>query len=200
MTLSNGSTSVAAALFERAGIQDRFEQLRSVEDAGVWKPAPRLLRLRLVPVRGGGVGDHAGSRPSVGHRPGQPCRSEHRLAEPCAYAVSELLTTPGRGGGDNRPPRPAPGLTDLPNLLDRRRTHALLVGLVEGTSDGPAGTLDPAYRRWQRYRSQPGSGAVGPPDCGSLWSGVGLARLAEQVRSRGSEAHVVQADLTAGSA
>jgi len=40
VTLTNGSTAVAAALFERAGIRDRFEQLLSVEAAGVWKPAP----------------------------------------------------------------------------------------------------------------------------------------------------------------
>lgn len=40
VTLSNGAAGVAAGLFERAGIRDRFEQLLSVEDAQVWKPAP----------------------------------------------------------------------------------------------------------------------------------------------------------------
>ena len=40
VTLSNGSASVAEALFDRAGIRDVFEQLLSVEDAGRWKPAP----------------------------------------------------------------------------------------------------------------------------------------------------------------
>lgn len=39
VTLSNGSTSVAEGLLERAGIRDRFERLMSVEDAGLWKPA-----------------------------------------------------------------------------------------------------------------------------------------------------------------
>ena len=39
VTLSNGSSSVAEALFERAGIRDQFSALLSVEDAGVWKPA-----------------------------------------------------------------------------------------------------------------------------------------------------------------
>ncbi len=39
VTLSNGSASVAEALFERAGLRDEFEALLSVEDAGVWKPA-----------------------------------------------------------------------------------------------------------------------------------------------------------------
>ncbi len=38
VTLSNGSTGVAAGLLERARIRDRFEQLLSVEEAGVWKP------------------------------------------------------------------------------------------------------------------------------------------------------------------
>ena len=39
VTLSNGGTSVAEGLLERAGIRDRFERLLSVEGAGVWKPA-----------------------------------------------------------------------------------------------------------------------------------------------------------------
>ena len=39
VTLSNGSTSVAEALFDRAGIRGHFETLLSVEDAGLWKPA-----------------------------------------------------------------------------------------------------------------------------------------------------------------
>lgn len=40
VTLSNGSASVAQALLARAGLLDAFELLLSVEDAGVWKPAP----------------------------------------------------------------------------------------------------------------------------------------------------------------
>lgn len=47
VTLTNGSTSVAAGLFERAGIRDRFEQLLSVEEARVWKPAPGSYRYAL---------------------------------------------------------------------------------------------------------------------------------------------------------
>jgi len=39
-TLSNGSTSVAEALLDRAGVRDHFERLLTVEDAGRWKPAP----------------------------------------------------------------------------------------------------------------------------------------------------------------
>ena len=39
VTLSNGSASVAEALFDRAGIRTHFETLLSVEDAGLWKPA-----------------------------------------------------------------------------------------------------------------------------------------------------------------
>ncbi len=38
VTLSNGSAEVAASLLGRAGLRHRFEQLLSVEDAGVWKP------------------------------------------------------------------------------------------------------------------------------------------------------------------
>lgn len=39
VTLSNGSTSVAEELFDRAGIRGHFEALLSVEDAPLWKPA-----------------------------------------------------------------------------------------------------------------------------------------------------------------
>jgi 2-haloacid dehalogenase len=40
VTLSNGSSSVAESLLERAGIRGCFEALLSVEDAPLWKPAP----------------------------------------------------------------------------------------------------------------------------------------------------------------
>ncbi len=39
-TLSNGAARVAQGLLDRAGLGARFERLLSVEDAGVWKPAP----------------------------------------------------------------------------------------------------------------------------------------------------------------
>jgi len=40
VTLSNGSKGVADTLLQGAGVRDRFERLLTVEDAGVWKPAP----------------------------------------------------------------------------------------------------------------------------------------------------------------
>lgn len=40
VTLSNGSADVAVDLLTRAGVRDRFERLLSVEQAGIWKPAP----------------------------------------------------------------------------------------------------------------------------------------------------------------
>lgn len=40
VTLSNGSRSVAEGLLQRAGLDDDFEQLLSVEDAPRWKPHP----------------------------------------------------------------------------------------------------------------------------------------------------------------
>jgi 2-haloacid dehalogenase len=39
VTLTNGATSVAEGLFDRADIRDEFERLLSVDDAGAWKPA-----------------------------------------------------------------------------------------------------------------------------------------------------------------
>lgn len=47
VTLSNGATSVAADQLDRAGITGQFEQLLSVEEAGVWKPAPGSYRYAL---------------------------------------------------------------------------------------------------------------------------------------------------------
>ncbi len=40
VTLTNGSADVADHLFAAAGIRHHFERLLSVDDAGVWKPAP----------------------------------------------------------------------------------------------------------------------------------------------------------------
>lgn len=39
VTLSNGGAAVADGLFQRHGIRDQFEQLLSVEQAPLWKPA-----------------------------------------------------------------------------------------------------------------------------------------------------------------
>ena len=47
VSLSNGSASVAAGLFDRSGIREHFEQLLTVEDAGRWKPAPEAYAYAL---------------------------------------------------------------------------------------------------------------------------------------------------------
>ena len=39
VTLSNGAAAVAERLLSAAGIRDEFEQVLSVESAGIWKPA-----------------------------------------------------------------------------------------------------------------------------------------------------------------
>lgn len=39
ITLTNGATAVAEQLLTAAGIRDAFDELLSVDDAGVWKPA-----------------------------------------------------------------------------------------------------------------------------------------------------------------
>jgi 2-haloacid dehalogenase len=44
VTLTNGSSDVAERLFRQAGVRDEFERLMSVEEAGVWKPAPDSYR------------------------------------------------------------------------------------------------------------------------------------------------------------
>jgi 2-haloacid dehalogenase len=40
VTLANGSASIARRLLADAGLEDAFESFLSVEQAGVWKPAP----------------------------------------------------------------------------------------------------------------------------------------------------------------
>ncbi len=54
VTLSNGSTSVADGLLERAGIRSEVERLLSVADAPAWKPSGEAyayaLRQRRVPA------------------------------------------------------------------------------------------------------------------------------------------------------
>jgi 2-haloacid dehalogenase len=47
VTLSNGATSVADDLLERAGVRPLLGRLLSVEDAGAWKPAARAYRYAL---------------------------------------------------------------------------------------------------------------------------------------------------------
>jgi 2-haloacid dehalogenase len=51
VTLSNGSASVAERLLGAAGVADRFERLLSVEQAGVWKPAPAAYGYALEQCR-----------------------------------------------------------------------------------------------------------------------------------------------------
>ena len=51
VTLSNGSTSVADRLLERAGLRDAFEMLLSVENAGAWKPHPASYAYALDACR-----------------------------------------------------------------------------------------------------------------------------------------------------
>jgi 2-haloacid dehalogenase len=40
VTMSNGAAAVAEKLLDAAGLRGEFEHVLSVEDAGVWKPAP----------------------------------------------------------------------------------------------------------------------------------------------------------------
>ncbi len=44
VTLSNGAATVAEQLLTRAGLREEFEAVLTVEDAGVWKPAPEAYR------------------------------------------------------------------------------------------------------------------------------------------------------------
>lgn len=48
VTLSNGAASIADHLLEAAGVRDLVERVLSVEDAGVWKPAPESYAYALA--------------------------------------------------------------------------------------------------------------------------------------------------------
>lgn len=56
VTMSNGATAVAEQLLGRAGVRDEFEDLLSVEQAGVWKPAAEAYRF---------VGSRCGVEPAA---------------------------------------------------------------------------------------------------------------------------------------
>lgn len=47
VTLSNGAATVAETLLGEHGLRDRFDHVLSVEDAGVWKPAPAAYAYAL---------------------------------------------------------------------------------------------------------------------------------------------------------
>ena len=51
VTLSNGSTTIAARLLDEAGLAERFERLLSVEQAGIWKPASAAYHYALRECR-----------------------------------------------------------------------------------------------------------------------------------------------------
>lgn len=72
VTLSNGASSVADALLNAAGVRQHFERLMSVEDAGVWKPAPRsyayaLEECHIDPLEAMLVAVHAWDTHGAGH-------------------------------------------------------------------------------------------------------------------------------------
>lgn len=48
VTLSNGAASVAERLFDGARVRGHLERLLSVEDAGIWKPAPGAYAYALA--------------------------------------------------------------------------------------------------------------------------------------------------------
>ncbi len=51
VTLSNGSASIAQGLMTDAGLDDAFESFLSVEQAGIWKPAPGAYEFALETCR-----------------------------------------------------------------------------------------------------------------------------------------------------
>ncbi len=95
VTLSNGSTSVAEALFDRAGIRRHFEALLSVENAGAWKPAQLAYDYALEQVRDSARGRHACSRPPVGHPRRGSCRLGYGLDRPIRWPLPCVLHAAG---------------------------------------------------------------------------------------------------------
>jgi 2-haloacid dehalogenase len=112
-TLSNGSSSVARELLGRAGLADHVEQLLSVEDAGVWKPARAAYahgcdRMGVAPGQAMLVAVHpwdldgaarAGLRTCWVDRTGAPYPSYFRAPDLVVGGFDELASTLGRTPG-----------------------------------------------------------------------------------------------------
>ncbi|MDN5751171.1 MAG: haloacid dehalogenase type II [Pseudonocardia sp.] len=109
VTLSNGSAQVAEQLLGRAGIREEFERLLSVEDAGVWKPAPASYayaaaecgvdpaEMMLVAVHPWDVdgADRAGLTTAWVNRTGAPYPGHHRPPGRTVAALTDLAASPG---------------------------------------------------------------------------------------------------------
>ncbi len=103
-TLSNGGAHVAEALLDRAGIRGEFERVLSVEDAGVWKPAPGAYHhaARELGVEPSGVvlvavhpwdvdgAGRAGCATAILDRAGAPYPAHARPPDHTAATVGEL--------------------------------------------------------------------------------------------------------------
>jgi 2-haloacid dehalogenase len=107
VTLSNGSSRVAEALLERAGVRDLVEGCLSVSDAGRWKPAPEAYahaadrcaversELALIAVHPWDIDGalRAGLRAGWLSRTGAPYPIYLREPEAIGQTLSELAAT-----------------------------------------------------------------------------------------------------------
>lgn len=107
VTLSNGSSRVAEALLERAGLRDLVEGCLSVSDAGRWKPAPEAYAhaaercevqpgaLALIAVHPWDIDGalRAGLRAGWLTRNGDPYPTYLREPEAIGQTLPELATT-----------------------------------------------------------------------------------------------------------
>lgn len=112
VTLTNGSTDVAERLLTKAGVRAEFEQLISVDSAGVWKPAPGSYRHaaevcgvaleQMLLVAGhpwdiDGAG-RAGMHTAWINRPGGPYPSYFSAPELTVSALTQLADQIRRSG------------------------------------------------------------------------------------------------------
>ena len=104
LTLSNGSSDLAAQLFAEAGLREEVSHLLSVEDASLWKPAEQAYRLAseasglaleqllLVAVHPWDIhgAARAGMRTAWINRTGEPYPTYFLAPDFTVSAVSEL--------------------------------------------------------------------------------------------------------------
>jgi 2-haloacid dehalogenase len=109
VTLSNGSTEVAERLFAAAGIREHFERLLSVDDAGIWKPAPgayayaartcsaEAATMMLVAVHPWDIdgAKRAGMRTAWINRQGSPYPAHFLAPDHSVATLSELASSIG---------------------------------------------------------------------------------------------------------
>ena len=123
VTMSNGAAAVAEELLGDAGLRGEFEHVLSVEDAGVWKPAPGSYGLCGGGVRGRAWRSSDGRRPPLGSRWGCAGGLTHGVDRPHRRALPRLVPHSRLRRAEPGSTRRRPGLSSPIADLGRSRSN-----------------------------------------------------------------------------